>query len=51
METDETNLLYLWYLKKVKPEDIGFLEMNYKIESNNSSELIKNVKQQIDNKQ
>ena len=51
VETDETNLLYLWYLKKVKPENIGFLEMNYKIESNNSSELIKNVKQQIDNKQ
>ena len=48
-ETDETNLLYQWYLKKVTSENVSFLEVNYKIERNHNAELIKNVKQQIDN--
>ena len=38
-----------WYLGRVTSENVGFLEVNYKIERNNNAELIKNVKQQIDN--
>ena len=48
-ETNETNLFIQWYLGKLTSENVGFLEINYKIERNHNAELIKNVKQQIDN--
>lgn len=49
IETNEMSLAGQWYLKRVTSDNVGFLEINYKIERNHNSELIKNVKQQIDN--